>query len=129
MKKFIIALLLISSILISGCSNSKIITQDIEISGKIYGNLCNGAGKCIESLVIFPQGFNFDYSDWNKVKPYFNKTVKIKGDLISEVDIYSCEEDYFDGSQHPVNEKCDIPGMKYYTTNTYLKIDSIELIE
>ncbi len=121
--------LLFCVILISGCSNSKLLTEEIEISGLISGEQCNGREKCIDSLVIFPQGFNFDYSDWNKVQPYFNKSVKIKGDIISEIDIYSCEEDYFDGSQHPLNYKCEIPGLKYYTTNTYIKVDSIELVE
>lgn len=123
-----IILLLLSLIFITGCYNSKLITKDVKVTGFIYGIQCNGSGKCIESMAISPQDFSFDYSDWNKVKPYFNKNVSIKGDLISEITIYSCK-DYNDGLQHPVNEACEIPGVKYYQSRTYIKVDSIEPID
>lgn len=129
MRKSVIILLLLASILFVSCSNSSLITKDVEFTGKVLGDLCNDTGKCIPHLEIFPQGFSFDYSDWAKVTPYYNKNVKVKGDLISNIEVYSCEDDYNDGLQHPINEKCETPGVKYYKANTYLKINSIEIVE
>lgn len=128
----IITAIVISSLIsFTGCSNSNpdLITKDIEVTGTITGDLCEGVGKCIPFLVIYPAGLSFEYSDWVKVKPLFGQEVRISGDIVSEIEVYSCEDDYFDGMQHPINEKCDIPDLKYYETNTYLKVNSIEQIQ
>jgi hypothetical protein len=118
--------ILVLSIIICGCANPNLTTKDIEVTGTITGDQCNDGGKCIEFYTIIPQNIEFQYSDWDKIKPYFEKKVTIKGDLISQVNTYSCKDDYHDGMQHPINHRCEIPGMKYYVAKTYLTIDSIE---
>ncbi len=115
----------------TGCSNSKLITKNLTITGTIYGQSCDNGirGKCIENYNIFPDGFTFHHNDYNQVRPYLNKTVTIKGNLISEINVYSCEEDYNDGLQHPINNICKYPQVKYYEATKYFDIETIEIKE
>ncbi len=123
-------LLLIVLVFITGCSNSKLITKDIEITGNIKGNLCEQPVKCIPFVRIEPPslfGLDLEFDDMEVVKPYINqnKTVKIKGDIISMVDVVSCA-----GRMDQISDpNCEaFANLKYYTAKRYIKVESIELI-
>ncbi len=115
-------------ILLSSCgTHPEIITRNIEIEGRIFADDCDHghAPKCIPYYYI--EGYNLQYDNMDEIMKYNNKSVVITGDLISSVRVYSCKDEYFDGSQHPVNRYCIDKEVKYYSTQNTIRIKSIEL--